>query len=445
MSPLDQLTTFLKFPSISTDPHYAGDVESCARWLESKLISMGLTAKVHRTAGHPIVTARNAHVAGRTTVLVYGHYDVQPVDPVELWESPPFEPVIHDGRIWARGSSDDKGPLLTHVLGVEALLKADGDLPVNLIFLFEGEEEIGSPSLVPFLKAHAEELACDIIIASDTGMVSEKHPTLSYGLRGITACEVIVRGPLMDLHSGLFGGAVANPATALCEIVASLHDEEGRVAIDGFYTDVRPLELWERKAWSMVPGYTDADMKKLTGSPAVYGESGFTTAERLWARPTAEVNGLTAAYQGPGSKTVIGTHAVAKLSFRLVPDQDPADIMKKIRRHIERHTPIGVTVEIVEGHSGVPYMTDPHSRYGKAAQDAIESVFSTKATLIREGGSIPIISAFKQYLGADSLLIGLALPDCRMHSPNENFSLYNFDMGIRLSQALLRRLGEIRA
>lgn len=444
MTPIDQLFAFLRFPSISTDPAYAGDVRACAQWLSDKLNGMGLEARVNQTEGHPIVTARNKHVPGKPTVLVYGHYDVQPVDPVELWQSDPFEPVVRDGKIWGRGTADDKGQLLTHVLGVEELLRQDGELPVNLVFLFEGEEEVGSESLGAFLRSHAEELACDIIVVSDTGMAAPGLPTLSYGLRGIAAGELIIRGPRVDLHSGLFGGAVANPMTALCQLVSTFHDENGKVAIEGFYADVRPLEDWERRMWSTVSALTDDEVKTLTGSPAVYGEAGYTSAERIWARPTAELNGIGGGYQGPGSKTVIPTHAMCKLSFRLVPDQNPADILAKVREHCRRHAPMGVTVEFVAGHAGASYITDPHSHYGKAAQDALEEVFERSPVLIREGGSIPIVNTFKEILGADTLLLGLSWPDSGAHSPNENFPVESFEKGIRLSQALLRRIGEIR-
>lgn len=441
MTPIDQLFAFLRFPSISTDPAFADDVKACAGWLVDKLTSLGLDTKLHATDGHPIVTARSACVEGKPTVLIYGHYDVQPVDPIELWKSEPFEPEVREGKIWGRGTSDDKGQLLTHVLGVESLLKEDKELPVNLIFLFEGEEEVGSTHLAEFLREHKEELACDIIVVSDTGMVAEGVPTLSYGLRGITAGELIVRGPGADLHSGLFGGAVANPLTAMCELISSFHNEKGEVMVEGFYEDVRPLEAWERRMWSTVPGYADTEIKQVTGSPDVYGEEGYTTAERIWARPTFELNGLYGGYQGPGSKTVLPTHAVCKISCRLVPDQDPKDIQKKIVAHCRKHVPKGVTVEFVPGHSGNSYITDPNSSYGKAAQEALEEVFKRPPVLIREGGSIPIVNDFKEILGADTLLLGLALPDSGAHSPNENFPVSHFEAGIELSKALLRRLG----
>ena len=440
---LDDLFDFLRFPSVSTASEHAEDVKACGEFLVKKLTSMGLAVELHQTPKHPVVVARNEHQEGRKTVLVYGHYDVQPVDPVELWDSPPFEPEIRDGRIWGRGSTDNKGQMMAHVLGVEQLIKEKGELPVNLIFLFEGEEEIGSPNLVPFLEQHKEELACDIIAVSDTGMVARGVPTMGYGLRGITCCEVTVKGPKGDLHSGVYGGAVANPATAVARLVASLHDEDGKIAIDGFYDDVKPLENWEREMWAQVPGMSEADMLEVTGSPEVFGEQGYSSAERLWARPTAEVNGIGSGYQGEGSKTVLPAEAMAKFSFRLVPNQDPADISKKVQAHLEKHAPAGVTVKVEVGHDGKPYYSDPNSVYGKAGQAALEKAFGKKPVLIREGGSIPIIKDMQDILGADSLLLGLALPDCQIHAPNENFYVENFEAGIKLSQVLLEELAKV--
>ncbi len=439
---LEDLFSFLRFASISTDSNHSGDVRACAEWLIDKLNHMGLDTELHETAQHPIVVARNKHVAGKKTCLIYGHYDVQPVDPVELWDSPPFEPKIRDGRIWARGATDNKGQMLAHVLGVEQSLEEDGELPVNLIFLFEGEEEIGSPNLMPFLQQHKDELKCDVIAVSDTGMVAQGVPTMGYGLRGIACCEVTVKGPSGDLHSGVYGGAVANPATAVARLVASLHDAEGNIAIEGFYDEVRPLEQWERDMWADVPGMTEQDMLAITGSPALFGEPGYSSAERLWARPTAEVNGIAGGYQGEGSKTVLPAEAMAKFSFRLVPDQDPKDIMKKVQAHLEKHTPEGVTVEVEVGHDGKPFYADPNSENGKAGQAALRAAFGKEPVLIREGGSIPIIQDMKEIFGVEALMLGLALPDCQIHAPNENYYVENFEAGIRLNRALLRELGK---
>jgi acetylornithine deacetylase/succinyl-diaminopimelate desuccinylase-like protein len=439
---LEDLFTFLRFPSISTDSRHAEDVRACADWLVTKLDGMGLATELYQTPGHPVIVARNQHREDRKTCLIYGHYDVQPVDPLELWDSPPFEPEIRDGKIWARGATDNKGQMLAHILGVEETLREKGDLPVNLIFLFEGEEEIGSPNLVPFILEHKDALQCDMIAVSDTGMVAKGVPTLGYGLRGIACCDVIVRGPSGDLHSGIYGGAVANPATAVARIVASLHDLDGRVAIAGFYDDVRPLEEWEHQMWAKVPGMDEDGILGITGSPALFGEAGYSSAERLWARPTAEVNGIGGGYQGEGAKTVLPAQAMAKLSFRLVPDQDPKDIMRKVQTHIETHAPAGVTVEVIPGHDGKPFYADPRSENGEAGQAALKAAFGKDPVLIREGGSIPIIQDMKEILGVEALMLGLALPDCQCHAPNENFHVENFESGIRLNQALLRELGK---
>ncbi len=439
---LEDLFEFLRFPSVSTDSSHAEDVRACAGWLIEKLTQMGLETELHETAKHPIVTARSKHDPAKKTCLIYGHYDVQPVDPIELWDTPPFEPVLRDGRIWARGATDNKGQILAHILGVEAALKEDGELPVNIIFLIEGEEEIGSPNLVPFLQKYKEELACDVIAVSDTGMVAKGVPTMGYGLRGIACCEVTLKGPSGDMHSGVYGGAIANPATAIARLVASLHDFDGNIAIDGFYDDVRPLETWEREAWAKVPGSSDQDTLDITGSPATFGEPGYSSAERLWARPTAEVNGIGGGYQGEGSKTVLPAEAMAKFSFRLVPDQEPKDIAKKVQAHLQKHCPPGVTMEIEVGHDGKPYICDPHSENGKAGQVALEKAFGKAPVLIREGGSIPIIQDLKEILGVESLMMGLALPDCQIHAPNENYYVENFEGGIRLNRALLKELAK---
>jgi acetylornithine deacetylase/succinyl-diaminopimelate desuccinylase-like protein len=404
-----------------------------------KLTGMGLTAQLHETPGHPIIVAKNKHIAGRRTVLLYGHYDVQPVEPVNEWLSPPFEPTIRDGRIYCRGATDNKGQLIAHVSGLAETLAEHGDLPVNLTILFEGEEEIGSPNLKPFLEAHREELACDVVAISDTGMVGEGIGTFTYGLRGIACMEVKVHGPTIDLHSGIFGGAIANPVTMAARLVATLHDDQGRVQIPGFYDDVNDLQDWERTSWASL-GDGDAETLSLTGSPALFGEPGYTERERRWARPTAEVNGIGGGYQGEGSKTVIAREAFFKLSFRLVPSQDPERILDLAEAYLKAKAPSAVRLEIKRGHTGMAYLMDPHSPLGQAAQRALLATFGGNVALIREGGSIPIVQAFKDVLKADTLLLGLALPDCQAHAPNENFPIANLEAGIRLNKALLREL-----
>lgn len=440
MAHLDLLFDFLRFPSVSTDPARKADVEACAKWLHERLASCGLKAEIHPTAGHPVVVARNEHRAGRRTVLIYGHYDVQPEDPVAEWKSAPFEPVVRDGVIYARGATDNKGQILAHILGVAETLKKGADLPVNLIFVIEGEEEIGSTHLESFLTAHQRELACDIIAVSDTGMVAPRTPTFTYGLRGILTMELRVTGPRTDLHSGIFGGAVANPLTALARLIASLHQNDGHIAVPEFYERVQALADWEREAWKKLP-YGDEQILAVSGSPGLFGEAGYTSLERTWARPTAEVNGFGGGFQGVGSKTVLPREAFAKLSFRLVPEQTPDEIADKVEQYLHAHCPPGVGLEVIAGHSGEPYLTDPHSAFGKAAQRALARAFDTpEVALIREGGSIPIINTFKRVLGADTLLLGLALPDCAAHGPNENFPIENFEAGVRLNQTLLEEL-----
>lgn len=439
---LDDLFTLLAFPSISTDSDYKGDLDQCADWLIGKLNDAGLKTEKHPTAGHPVVIARNQHQQGRKTVLIYGHYDVQPVDPVELWNSPPFEATVKDGIIYARGSTDNKGQHFAHICGVADTIKEHGKLPVNLIFLLEGEEEIGSPNLEPFLKQHADELKCDVVVVSDTGMVGPGVPTLTYGLRGIACLEFTLKGPSIDLHSGIYGGAVANPATVVAELIASLHHADGKIAIEGFYDDVKPLESWEREQWANLPDGEAATLKE-TNVPALFGEAGYSSLERRWGRPTAEVNGIGGGYQGEGSKTVIPSQAFAKLSFRLVPGQDPAKILQLAEAHLRKHCPAGVNIEIDAGHAGNPYVMDAHSAYGKAAQSALQKTFGADPVLIREGGSIPIIDSFKQVLGVDTLMCGLALPDCQAHAPNENFPIANFEAGIKLNRLLLQELADL--
>ena len=439
---LEDLLTTLRFRSISTDSRFTSEVFANAQWLSSRLSHSGLRAEIHPTARHPVVVARNVHRPNRPTVMIYGHYDVQPVDPVEQWQSDPFEPRIENSRIYARGSTDNKGQHMAHLCGISDTLQAHGDLPVNLIFLLEGEEEIGSPNLEPFLKEHQAELACDIIAISDTGMVAAGVPTFTYGLRGIACLDVIVHGPTIDLHSGIFGGSVANPNTILSRLVATVHDAEGKIAIDGLYDAVRPVQMWEREAWEKLPGGA-TETQHLTGVPQLFGEPGYTDFERRWARPTAEVNGIGGGYQGEGSKTVIPRSAFAKFSFRLVPDQDPQDILRKVQAHFARHCPPTVRLEVKLGHSGAPYAMDPQSKFGQAACRALETTFGKPTALIREGGSIPIVQSFRDILGAETLLLGLALPDCQAHAPNENFPLENFEAGIRLNRHLLEELAAV--
>jgi len=437
---LAQLFDFLRFPSVSTDPARRDDVSACGEWVCRKFVSMGLNAAVHGTAGHPVIFARTEPREGRPTVLIYGHYDVQPADPLDLWTSPPFEPRLEDGIIYARGSADNKGQILAHILGVEAALASGRELPVNVLFVVEGEEEIGSPNLGGFLTQHAQELHCEVVVISDSTMIAPGVPTLTYGLRGIGCIEVRVTGPAIDLHSGIYGGAVLNPINALTRMLATLHDGEGRIAVPGFYDAVEPLHDWERAEWARLP-LTEERLLEITGAPALTGEPGYSALERMWARPTIEINGIGGGYQGEGTKTVIPHSAFAKITFRLVPSQTALAAIRQVADHLRKNTPAGVKVEITEGHHGDPYISDPTSGFGKAARRALGDTFGREVAVICEGGSIPIVQSFKEILGVNTLLLGLALPDCRAHSPNENFPVANFEAGIRLNQALLREIG----
>src|SRR5438128_6347955 len=438
---LEEYYSFLRFPSVSTDDQYKENVEQCAQWLVNKLTGIGLETQLVATRGHPIVWARNKYQPGRRTDLIYGHYDVQPPDPLELWDSPPFEPVLKNGYVFARGATDNKGQILSHIVGIQETIEQNGDLPVNVQLVIEGEEEIGSVHLGSFLEENRDVLKCDVAVISDTGMIARGVPTLSYGLRGVTALELKVTGPKMDLHSGIFGGAVANPITALSQLLATLHDREGRVAIAGFYDRVKPLEDWEREAWRKLPVDGDKLILEETGVPERFGEDCYNAVERIWARPTAEINGIGGGYQGQGTKTVIASHAMAKLTFRLVPEQEGDEILKLAKEHSRKHLPKGVTLEITDGHSGPWYLTDPHSPIGEAAQRALHKAFNAEIALIREGGSIPIVSQFRGILGIETLLMGLALPDCRAHPPNENFPPETLEAGLRLNKPILLEPG----
>jgi acetylornithine deacetylase/succinyl-diaminopimelate desuccinylase-like protein len=436
---LGEFFSYLRFASISADPARAPVMQSCAEWLDAKFRSMGFASGVLPTGGPPVVLARrDSPRSDAKTLLIYGHYDVQPVDPITLWRNPPFEPAVVGGLVYARGATDNKGQNFSHILGTEAWLLEHGDLPVNLIYLLEGEEEIGSPHLGDFLRAHSQDLQCDGILVSDTSMIAPGHPAIACGLRGIACVELSVRGPSADLHSGVFGGAVTNPATELARLIASLHDSDGKITIPGFYDDVAAVNAAETRGWRSLP-FTDEEVRKAAGVSSLGGEQGFTTLERLWIRPTAEVNGITAGYQGPGSKTIIPSQASAKLSFRLVPHQNPVDIACKVADFFAAKAAPGVVVDATFDHGGNPYYAKPDTPLGLAVRAAVRDVFGLEAALVREGLSIPIVSLFKEILGQDTLLVGLGLPDCAAHSPNETFPLENLDKGIALHLSILRQ------
>ena len=439
---LQDFISYLRFPSISADPARAPSMQACAEWLHGKFTRMGFTSRLVPIPGPPVVIARRAVSSAKKTVLIYGHYDVQPVDPLPLWRHPPFEPFLENGLVYARGATDNKGQTMAHILGAEAAW-GRGEPPVNLIFLLEGEEEIGSPHFGAFLEAHREELACDTVIVSDTSMIAPDFPAITCGLRGIACLEVKVTGPSVDLHSGVFGGAVANPATELARLLARLHDRDGRVAVPGFYEAVAPVSPVELASWRTLPSY-DAELLASTGSPAAAGESGYSARERVWSRPTAEINGLSSGYQGPGSKTIVPREAVAKLSFRLVSNQKPREIADQVAAFLSSCAPAAVKVEVTYDHGGDPYLAAPDGPGISAAREALREIFGREPALVREGLSIPTVSLFKRILGRDTLLIGLGLPDCAAHSPNESFPLRNLEQGIALHRTLLNRLAQIR-
>jgi acetylornithine deacetylase/succinyl-diaminopimelate desuccinylase-like protein len=417
-------------------------LHACAEWLVQRLQTIGLETRLVQTAKHPIVWGRTGNDPEKRTVLIYGHYDVQPPDPVELWDSPPFEPVIKNGYVFARGATDNKGQIFAHILGIEQALHNGGCLPVNVHLVIEGEEEVGSVSLEKFLRDNRDSLRSDVAIVSDSEMLARGVPTLAYGLRGMAALELKITGPKRDLHSGLFGGVVANPITALAQLLSTLYDRDGRVAVNGFYDRVAPIEEWERQAWNALPVDADKQILEESGSVALFGERNFTTLERLWARPTVELNGISGGYEGVGTKTVIPSFATAKITCRLVPNQDAVEILKLLDNHLCKNQPQATQLEISYGHTGPWYLTNPHSADGEAAQRALREVFGHEVALIRVGGSIPIVSSFRDFLGIDTLLLGIGLPDCRMHSPNENFPVENLEAGVQLNQILLRELAK---
>ncbi|MGD2047330.1 MAG: dipeptidase, partial [Gemmatimonadota bacterium] len=430
---------FLRIPSVSTDHEHEGSVRAAAEWLAARLKEAGLESEVFDTPGHPVVLGEWKGAPDAPTVLIYGHYDVQPPDPLEEWSSPPFEPTERDGRVYARGSADDKGQLFMHVKALEAHLATTGSLPVNVIFLAEGEEEIGSPNLVPFVKDHRERLASDLVLISDTEMFDEGLPSLLFSLRGLSYFELNVRGPKSDLHSGNYGGSVTNPANALASIIASLHDENGSIAVPGFYDDVIEWDAETLEEIEALPYDEDAFLDEV-GVKELAGEKGYTTLERLWIRPTCDVNGLLSGYTGPGAKTVLPGKAMAKVSFRLVPNQDPARISELFRAHVKAATPPGVTVEIKEVHGGRPWKAKLEGPFFDAARDALEEAYGTHPVAMGGGGSIPIVIDFEEQLGAPALLIGFSLPGCNLHAPDEWLRIEDFEKGIAALALLYGKL-----
>lgn len=428
---LEELLDWLRIPSVSADPKFHGDVLRAADFIKEKLQEAGATlVEICPTAGNPIVYGEYMAGPDRPTVLVYGHYDVQPADPYELWTSPPFEPVIKDEKIYARGACDDKGQVYMHVKALEMMLR-DGGLgaPCNIKFMFEGEEEIGSDNLGLFVKANKEKLQADVILISDTGILANDVPSIEVGLRGLSYHEVEVTGPNRDLHSGLYGGAVMNPINALCDMISSLHDANRHITIPGFYNNVAELSTAERAELAQAP-FSEQEFEQSIGLPAAAGEAGYTTPERTSIRPTLDVNGIWGGYTGEGAKTVIASKAYAKISMRLVPHQTSDEITALFQKHFESIAPAGITVKVTPHHGGEPVVTPTDSVAYRAAAKALETTFGKKPVPTRGGGSIPIVAMFKTELGLDSVLLGFGLDSDAIHSPNEHFGVFNFLKGI---------------
>jgi acetylornithine deacetylase/succinyl-diaminopimelate desuccinylase-like protein len=440
-----QLKDLIRIPSVSAQPDHNADTRRAAEFIRDDLVAMGLkNAELIETKGHPIVYAESLNAPGKLTILVYGHYDVQPPEPLEPWHSPPFEPTVRNGNLYARGATDDKGQMFTHLKAVEAWLKAGGGLPINVKFLIEGEEEVGGANLEAFVAENKTKLACDYAVISDSSQFAPGVPAITYGLKGLAYFEVIVRGANVDLHSGTFGGAVANPLNALATILASLKGPDGRILIDGFYDKVRPVENWERAEFASLP-FSEEEFRKSLGVTSVEGEVGYTTLERKTVRPTCDVNGIYGGYQGPGPKTVLPCKAGAKLSFRLVPDQDPKTVVAQFHAHVKKVCPPGVTYEIIDHHGAPAVLVSVESPGVRAAVRAIEKGFGKAPVFIRDGGSIPVVGLIKTELGVDTLLLGWGQNDDNLHGPNEKFCLADFHRGIKTSAHLMAELAAEKA
>ena len=440
---LDELLEILKIPSISSLPQHREDVRRTALFLKQHLETIGLEhVQLVENTGHPLVYADWLHRPQGPTILVYGHYDVQPVDPVELWTSPPFQPDLRNGRVYARGAADDKGQVMIHLKALETWLKNFGELPVNVKVIIEGEEEVGSTFLEDVLSQKPDLLEADYVLISDTGMFQKGLPSITYGIRGLAYAEIEVKGSKIDLHSGSFGGAVINPINALVKILAAMKDENGRITIPGFYDDVRPLTEQERENLKRLP-FDESDFAVSIGAPALYGEKGFNALERLWARPTFDINGIWGGFQGEGTKTVIPAEAHAKVSMRLVPDQQPRKIMEAFVAHVKALAPPAVEIKVDPLYYGHSYLCDLDNPGIQAAERALLRGFGVKPAFIREGGSIPIVSSFARKLDASAILVGFGLPDENAHAPDENFDLDNFYKGIRSIVYFYQEIAEL--
>ena len=446
---VEELKELIRIPSISTDPEHAGDVRRAAEFCAAEFTRIGLdhvrlieTADATRK-GHPLVYGEWLGAPGKPTVLCYGHYDVQPAEPLELWVSPPFEPEVRNGNIYARGAVDDKGQMWMHVKAIESMMVAGGGaLPVNVRVILEGEEEVGGEGIARYVREHGDALKADVALISDTDLFAPDLPTICVGMRGMIYTEIEVHGARGDLHSGQFGGAAPNPFFALAQIIAKLKDEDGKILVPGVYDKVAKPTAAELKAWESLPFAEEAYRESAVGSPALVGEPGYSVLERLWSRPTLEVHGMPGGFIGVGAKTVIPAKAVAKVSMRLVPDMEPEETFAQLKKYVESIVPKGVTVEVRMIHSGEPFVVSTDNPYIAAATEAMKTVFGKETVFVRGGGSIPIIGDFIRVLGMPALVMGFGLPDDNLHAPNEKFNLSNFHRGI---ESIIRWMGLVGA
>jgi len=441
---MKQLFEFLRFPSVSAKSDHTKDVLACADWLCAHLNTIGIESKVMPTGGHPVIFGSRISSPDKLTVLYYGHYDVQPQEPLELWTSGPFEPVIKDGYIMARGATDDKGQLWTHVKALEAYLSSGKELPVNIKVIIEGEEESGAENLANFVKENAEMLKADIIVISDSAQYGRGLPAVTYGLRGVTFIEAKVTGPDRDLHSGSFGGSVANPINVLARMIGALHDENDRVTVDGFYDDVMEISDWEREQFGKLP-FDETEYLAKTGAKSLHGEKEYSVLERIWCRPTLDINGITGGYQGEGGKTIIPSWASCKITCRLVPHQKESDVADKLEAYLKKLCPETVHLEIIKHGGAAAVVVPTDGPWLEAAGRAIKTGFGIDPVFTKEGGSIPVVGTFKEVLGVDTLLLGWGQSDDNAHSPNERFAVDDFERGCYTALALIDELAKVKA
>ena len=437
-----ELCELLRIPSVSADPAYKSDMVRAADWMIDRFKKLGFATEKIEGDGHPIVYAESPKIEGAPTVLVYGHYDVQPPDPLDKWVSPPFEPQVRDGCLYARGATDDKGQMMTHVFSAEAVIACEGKLPINLKYAIEGEEEAGGNLIDKYLETNPEHFACDCVVVSDMSQFGPGQPAITYGLRGIATFELTLTGPNRDLHSGAFGGAVTNPANALTKLMGQMIDERGKVQIPGFYDDVKSISEAERSQMAMLP-FTKEQFYQSVGVDGAVGESGFSPIEQKWIRPTLDINGITSGYQGEGSKTIIPSTASVKFSCRMVPDQDPEKISQSLRTWLDENCPAGITYDLVYEFGSRGFVVPIESQYVGAAAKAVEHAFGRSPVLIREGGSIPIVATMHKALGAEVLMLGWGQNDDNLHSPNEKFNLSNLHRGTKASARLWQEMSRL--